>query len=85
METDQAVLGDYAVLAPTSLLIEKHGESHPCDRMVLKGARFAVFPELPRGQRFDLPTFKTLTGNDTRPAVGCARTSQRSSPRRSCG
>jgi putative DNA primase/helicase len=65
VETDQFVLGDYAVLAPTSLLIEKHGESHPCDRMVLKGARFAVFPELPRGQRFDLPTFKTLTGNDT--------------------
>jgi putative DNA primase/helicase len=65
VETAQAVLGDYAVLAPTSLLIEKHGETHPCERMVLKGARLAVFPELPRGQRFDLPTFKTLCGNDT--------------------
>ena len=65
VETLQAVLGDYAVVAPTSLLLEKHGETHPCDRMVLKGARLAVFAELPRGQRFDLPTFKTLTGNDT--------------------
>jgi P4 family phage/plasmid primase-like protien len=65
VETMQDVFGDYAVLAPTSLLLEKRGETHPCDKMVLKGARLAVFPELPRGQRFDLPTFKTLTGNDT--------------------
>jgi putative DNA primase/helicase len=65
VETIQGVLGDYGVLAPTSLLLEKRGESHPCDVITLRGRRMASFPELPRGRRFDLPTFKTLTGNDT--------------------
>jgi len=65
VELVQSMVGDYSVLAPTSLLMMKQGESHPCDRNVLKGVRVAVFTEMPAGQRWDLPTYKSLTGGDT--------------------
>ena len=65
VETIQALLGDYAVTAPTSLLMAKQNDPHPCDRMPLKGARMAAFSEVPSGQRFDEATVKSLTGGDT--------------------
>jgi putative DNA primase/helicase len=70
VETIQSLLGDYAVTAPTSLLMTKHNEQHPCDRMPLRGARMAAFSEVPSGQRFDEATVKSLTGGDTITARG---------------
>ncbi len=64
-ETIKRLLGDYAVLAPTSLLMAKQQEPHPCDRMVLKGARLALFTETPSGQRFDEATMKATSGGDS--------------------
>jgi putative DNA primase/helicase len=64
-ETIQAAVGDYATLAPTSLLLQKQSETHPCDRMVLKAARMAVFTEMPSNKRLDCATAKTLSGEDT--------------------
>jgi putative DNA primase/helicase len=70
VETVQSLLGDYAVTAPTSLLLAKQNEQHPCDRMPLKSARMAAFSEVPSGQRFDESTVKSLTGGDTITARG---------------
>lgn len=65
LEVLQALLGDYGTLAPVSLLMAKPTEQHPCDRMVLRGRRLAVFAETPAGQRWDESTVKALTGGDT--------------------
>lgn len=70
VETIQSLLGDYAVTAPTSLLMAKQNDPHPCDRVPLKGARMAAFSEVPSGQRFDESTVKSLTGGDTITARG---------------
>lgn len=70
VETIQALLGDYAVTAPTSLLMAKYFEQHPCDRMPLRGARMAVFSEVPSGRRLDEATTKALTGGDRITARG---------------
>jgi putative DNA primase/helicase len=64
VETIQALLGDYAVTGPTSLLMAKQFDQHPCDRMPLRGARMAAFSEIPGGRRFDEATLKALTGSD---------------------
>jgi putative DNA primase/helicase len=70
VETIQSLLADYAVTGPTTLLMTKHNEQHPCDRILLKGTRTASFSEVPSGQRFDEATIKSLTGGDTISARG---------------
>jgi putative DNA primase/helicase len=70
LEVLLALLGDHGTLAPVSLLMAKPTEQHPCDRMVLRGRRLAVFAETPAGQRWDESTVKALTGGDTITARG---------------
>jgi putative DNA primase/helicase len=70
LEVLLALLGDHGTLAPVSLLMAKPTEQHPCDRIVLRGRRLAVFAETPAGQRWDESTVKALTGGDTITARG---------------
>jgi putative DNA primase/helicase len=65
LEVLLSLFGDYGTLAPVSLLMSKPTEQHPCDKMVLRGRRLAVFAEVPTGQRWDESTIKALTGGDT--------------------
>ena len=70
LEVLLALLGDHGTLAPVSLLMAKPTEQHPCDRMVLRGRRLAVFAETPARQQWDESTVKALTGGDTITARG---------------
>lgn len=57
----RAALGTYAVTVPDSLLLGADG-SHPTELMTLRGARLAVFEELPRGGRINAQRMKLLSG-----------------------
>lgn len=59
------VLGDYAVSVAADLLLERQGEAHPTERMVLLGARLVFCSEPDRRRGFSMATVKKLTGGDT--------------------
>ena len=58
------VLGDYALQAERSLLLERRNEAHPTGIADLFGRRLAVCSEPSAGQRFDSGLVKQLTGGD---------------------
>jgi putative DNA primase/helicase len=60
-----AAFGDYAIVAPKSLLIWDRHEHHPTDRAVLFRRRLAYAGEIPDGARLHEATVKELTGGDT--------------------
>jgi putative DNA primase/helicase len=59
-----AVLGDYAVGVPKSLIVQARHEQHPSDRTVLFRRRLAYAGELRDGARLDEALVKELTGGD---------------------
>jgi putative DNA primase/helicase len=59
-----AVLGDYAVVAPKSLLIASRHEHHPTDRTRLFRRRLAYAGEIPEGAQLNEALVKELTGGD---------------------
>ena len=59
-----AVLGDYATEVPAALLMSKQRETHPTEKMVLRGARFASANETEKGRALDEPLVKLVTGGD---------------------
>jgi putative DNA primase/helicase len=59
-----AVLGDYATEVPAALLMSKPRETHPTEKMVLRGARFASASETEKGRAIDEPLVKLVTGGD---------------------
>ncbi len=63
-ETVGALLGDYATVLPASVLMAKEYQGHACEIMPLRGARWALFPELPAG-KFDEPRVKAFASADT--------------------
>jgi putative DNA primase/helicase len=63
-ETVGALLGDYAAVLPASVLMAKEYQGHACEIMPLRGARWALFPELPAG-KFDEPRVKAFASADT--------------------
>lgn len=56
-------LGSYAVTVPERLLLGADTD-HPTELMTLRGARMAVFEELPRGGRLNAQRMKLLAGTN---------------------
>ena len=59
----RAAAGSYAVTVPEKLLLGSDSE-HPTEIMTLRGARLAVFEELPRGGRLNAQRMKLLAGTN---------------------
>ena len=64
-EAIAAALGDYAMRAPTEMLLAKRSEGVPNDIARLKGARFVSASETEEGRRLAESRIKDLTGQDT--------------------
>jgi putative DNA primase/helicase len=60
----QEVMGDYAMQAPSGLLIERRFESHPTELADLFGRRLAICTETRADSSFNEPLVKQLTGGD---------------------
>jgi putative DNA primase/helicase len=60
-----AALGDYAMRAPTEMLLAKPAGGIPNDVARLKGARFVAASETEEGRRLAESRVKDLTGQDT--------------------
>lgn len=63
LETVQAVLGDYATVAPQKFLVQGPGQ-HATEIAALAGARLVIASETNEGERFDEAKVKLLTGGD---------------------
>lgn len=57
-------IGDYGMVMPPNLLIEKKGENHPTELTDLEGRRMAVGSEVPKSMAWDEVMIKALTGGD---------------------
>ena len=64
-EAAAAALGDYAMRAPTEMLMAKRAGGVPNDVARLKGARFVAASETEEGRRLAESLVKDLTGQDT--------------------
>jgi putative DNA primase/helicase len=64
-EAIAAALGDYAMRAPTEMLLAKRSGGIPNDVARLKGARFVAASETEEGRRLAESLVKDLTGQDT--------------------
>src|SRR5215213_2709251 len=64
-EALSAALGDYAMRAPTEMLLAKRTAGIPNDVARLKGARFVAASETEEGRRLAESLVKDLTGQDT--------------------
>ncbi|OZC98922.1 hypothetical protein CH281_20370 [Rhodococcus sp. 06-221-2] len=64
------VLGSYAGHLPGQVLVERQGEAHPTELMVLDGARLVTSSETRSGQRWNTELLKKMTGGDTLRARG---------------
>jgi putative DNA primase/helicase len=64
LETVQAILGDYATVAPSKFLVQGPGQ-HATEIAALAGARLVIASETNEGERFDEAKVKQLTGGDT--------------------
>jgi putative DNA primase/helicase len=64
-EAIAATLGDYAMRAPTEMLLAKRTTGIPNDVARLKGARFVAASETEEGRRLAESLVKDLTGQDT--------------------
>lgn len=63
LETVQAVLGDYATVAPQKFLVQGPSQ-HATEIAALAGARLVIASETNEGERFDEAKVKILTGGD---------------------
>jgi putative DNA primase/helicase len=64
-ETVAVALGDYAMRAPSEMLLAKRAGGIPNDVARLKGSRFVAASETEEGRRLAETTVKDLTGQDT--------------------
>lgn len=65
IETIMAAMGDYAMKAPSGMLLAKRNESHPTEIADLHGRRLVAVVESGEGRRLDEALVKELTGGDT--------------------
>ena len=64
LETVQALLGDYATVAPQHFLVQGPSQ-HATEIAALAGVRFVIASETNEGQKFDEAKVKILTGGDS--------------------
>jgi P4 family phage/plasmid primase-like protien len=64
LNTLRAVWGDYAVVAAMETFIETHGERHPTDLAMLRGARLVIAQETEKGRHWAESKISALTGGD---------------------
>lgn len=70
MDTLLHVLGSFARQVPTELLVQKQGQAHPAERMVLRGLRLASASETEQGAKLAVALIKQLTGGESISARG---------------
>ncbi|TAK30983.1 MAG: hypothetical protein EPO40_06215 [Myxococcaceae bacterium] len=70
MDTLLHVLGSFARQVPTELLVQKQGQVHPAERMVLRGLRLASASETEQGAKLAVALIKQLTGGEAISARG---------------
>lgn len=58
------LIGDYAAIVPSELLMETQGERHPTYQAALRGARLAAAQEIDEGRRWALAKIKGWTGGE---------------------
>jgi P4 family phage/plasmid primase-like protien len=63
LDTLYAVVGEYALNAPSNFLTAGRAEKHETEIARLRGARMVVASEVSPGSKFDEEKIKTLTGN----------------------
>lgn len=57
------VLGDYADTAAPDLLMQRHGDEHPCELADLSGKRLVFASESEKNRKLKVQTMKRLTGD----------------------
>jgi len=70
MDTLLHVFGAFARQVPTELLVQKQGQSHPAEKMVLRGLRLASASETEQGAKLAVAILKVLTGGEAISARG---------------
>ena len=71
LDVISSVVGDdLSCAAPESLLLMRSQREHPAELMALKGRRFVVASEIPKGSTFNEARLKTLTTRDPISARG---------------
>lgn len=58
------LLGDYAAMAPSNLLMQERFSSHPTEKVILFGKRFVACSETEEG-KFDMKKVKEFTSRET--------------------
>lgn len=64
IETQAAILGDYATTAPMETFAASKGERHPTELAMLRGARLVTATETEEGRAWNEARVKQLTGGD---------------------
>ena len=64
LNTWASILGDYAKVAAMETFTASHGDRHPTDLAMLRGARAVIAQETEEGQRWAESRIKALTGGD---------------------
>lgn len=64
INTVNAILGDYAAVAPMQTFIASQSDQHPTDLAGLRGARLVTAQETEQGRRWAESKIKALTGGD---------------------
>jgi P4 family phage/plasmid primase-like protien len=64
LNTLQALLGDYAMQAPSDLIMVSKGQKHPTERADLYGMRLVACVEVDEGQKMAESLVKQLTGGE---------------------
>lgn len=64
LNTLQAVLADYAVVAPMEVFTESRTDRHPTELAMLRGARLVLAQETEEGRAWAESRIKALTGGD---------------------
>ena len=64
LNTLNAILGDYAAIAPMATFLASQTEQHPTDLAGLRGSRLVTAQETEQGRRWAENKIKALTGSD---------------------
>lgn len=62
--TIKHVMADYAITAPMDMFAEAHGDRHPTELAMLRGARLVTAEETEQGRAWAQARIKWLTGGD---------------------